>query len=193
MLLVLLALILAVVVCDVAVESALADGTSFVAAGQQLATGLDPAVVTLGIAGASTVAGILLVTAIGAVRRRERTDRLHAVRDEVSQAQAGLEARRQMIEGRLGELQRNHDELLAKRDELLGEVERLRARHAELEDRVRERHREIAAARRALGELTVESAGAEATMSSDAAPSEASEELTVVPDVAGTTGEQPRH
>jgi DNA repair exonuclease SbcCD ATPase subunit len=183
MLLVFLALILAAVVADVAVESALADGTSLVAAGQELASGLDPAVVTLGIAGASALAGIALVRAIGSVRRRERSTRLHALHDEVSQAQAALEARRQMIESRLGDLQRNHDEVLARRDELLTEVERLRERRAELEERVRERHREIAAARRELGGITVESAAAEAAAARPSA-SEPPDELTVVPDVA---------
>ena len=191
MLLIFLALILAAVVADVAVESALADGTSFVAVGQEIASGLDPTVVTLSIAGASTLAGIALVGAIGSVRRRERGTHLHTLHDEVSQAQAALEARRQMIESRLGDLQRNHDEVLAKRDELLSEVNRLRVRHGELEERVRERHREIAEARRELGGLTVESAAAEAAAGFAQSPSELPDDLTVVPDVAESR-EQPR-
>jgi chromosome segregation ATPase len=178
--LVLLALLLSAVVADVAIESAFADGTSIVAAGQDLATGLDPDVVILSIAGAAALAAVLLTGAIGRSRRRRSGASLGERREEISQAAASLEARRLMIEGRLDELQRNHDELLQKRDELLSEVERLRVRHDELEVSVRERHREIAAARRELGDLTVARVTGEP----------ASGDLTVVPDVE--TSEPPR-
>jgi predicted nuclease with TOPRIM domain len=185
MFLVILALLLVAVVADVAVESALADGTSLVAAGQDLVTGLEPELVTLSIAAAAAVAGALLASAIGRVRRRRRGVHLTERREEISQAEASLEARRQMIESRLDELQRNHDEVLVKRDELLSEVERLRVRHDELEERVRERHREIATARRELADIRVAS-------TTDATSGEPADDLTVVPDVAEQASEPPR-
>ena len=179
---VILALVITAIVADVAVESAFADGTSFVAAGQDLATGIDPAIVILAIAGASAFAAMLLVGSLGRLRRRARSVNLSAQREEVSQAEAALESRRLMIEGRLDELQRNHDEVLAKRDELLGEVERLRVRHDELEQQVRERHREISAARHELEGLEAAAVAGE-TEEAD---------LTVVPDVAETSADRPR-
>jgi len=186
MFLVILALLLTAVVVDVAVESAFADGASFVAGGQDLATGLDPAIVTLGIAAAAALAAVLLVAAIAKVRRRNRSETITARREEVSQAEAALEARRQMIESRLDELQLNHDELLVKRDELLSEVERLRIRNDELADAVRERHREIGAARRELADITVTSA-------TEPSANGSADDVTVVPDVAEHATEPPRH
>ena len=182
MLLVLLALLLAAAVADVAVESALGDGTSLIGAGQELATGLDPEIVILSIAGASALAGMLFAGAIA--RRRTRGGSVDVVgrKEEISQAEASLEARRLMLDGRLDELQRNHDELLAKRDELLVEVERLRARHEELDQQVRERHRELATARRELADTTV----------ARSSTVETSDDLTVVPDVVDHV-EPPRH
>jgi hypothetical protein len=185
---VLLALVASAVVADVAIESAFADGTSIVAVGQDLVTGLDPEIVILSIAAAAALAAVLLTSAIGRARRRNRGGGLVERKEEISQAAASLEARRLMIEGRLDDLQRNHDELLAKRDELLTDVERLRGRHDELEHDVRERHREIATARRELGDLTV------ARVTGDAGPrDEASDHVTVVPDVAEQVSEPPRH
>lgn len=182
MFLVILALLVTAAVADVAVESALADGTAFVAGGRELATGLDPEIVTLSIAAAMALAGILLVVTIGAYRRRHRTIRYTTRKEELSQAEAALEARRQLIEGRLDELQRNHDSLLRRRDELLDEIEHLKERHEELEERVRERHRDIAAARKALDEIdTVVDVTAEPD-----------EDLTVVPDVEASDTE-PQH
>ena len=182
MFLVILALVVTAIVADVAVESAFADGTSFVGAGQDLATGIDPEIVILAIAGASAFAAILLVGSLGRLRRRGRRVDLSTQREELSQAEAALESRRLMIEGRLDELQRNHDEVLAKRDELLREVERLRARDDELERQVRERHREISAARRELEALEVAAGGGESEQ----------DDLTVVPDIADTGADRPR-
>jgi hypothetical protein len=189
MLLVLLALLVAAAVADIAVESAFADGTSLVGAGQDLATGLEPEIVILAIAGASAIAGILLTAAVARRRRRGGSADVVDRKEEISQAEASLEARRLMLDGRLDELQRNHDELLAKRDELLAEVERLRIRHDELGTLVRERHRELATARRELADLTVARSSSVDTTSDD---------LTVVPDVvmpdvAENGSEPPRH
>jgi hypothetical protein len=186
---VLLALVVAAVVADVAIESAFADGTSIVAAGQDLVTGLDREIVILSIAAAAALAAIFLTTAIGLARRRRSRVGLVERKEEISHAAASLEARRLMIEGRLDELQRNHDELLAKRDGLLSEVERLRVRHDELEHDVRERHREVAAARREVGDLTV------ARVTGAAGPHDetSDDDLTVVPDVAEHVSEPPRH
>ncbi|HSL11737.1 MAG TPA: hypothetical protein VLA82_10535 [Actinomycetota bacterium] len=181
MLLVLLALLVVAAVADVAVESAFADGTSIVAAGQELAAGLEPEIVILSIAGASALAGILLAATIARRRRRDRSVDVVGRKEEISRAEASLEARRLMLDGRLDELQRNHDDLLARRDDLLTEVERLRHRREELADEVRDRHRELAVARR---ELADPSAGTSAGTP---------DRLTVVPDVAERGSEPPRH
>jgi septal ring factor EnvC (AmiA/AmiB activator) len=141
----LLSLLLVALAADLAIETALADGSRLVMfAGTDLATGLALEQTMLIVVGAAVLATLVFTWSAMRIVRRRRTRSVQERSDLISHREAEFESRRRLVETRVGELQRSVEELTGKRDELVDELEQLRSRTAELDERIRAQHRELA-------------------------------------------------
>jgi septal ring factor EnvC (AmiA/AmiB activator) len=145
MFLLLVSLLLLALAADLAIETAIADGTRLVAfAGTDLATGLALEQTMLVVVGAAVLATLVFTWSAMTVVGRRRTRSAQERSDLISHREAEFESRRRLVETRVEELQRSVEELTGKRDELVDELEQLRSRTAELDERIRAQHRELA-------------------------------------------------
>ncbi len=147
-------------VVDVVIESAPSGGSTIQVSGRAFAVS-DPAHGIYLMAGLAASAALLLTAALASWRGRRRERRMAAELDErweqLSIDHAGVEARQQLLEWRVGELQTQADVLAGKRDELLEEMASVRQRTARLREAAREHKRALASGPggTADGELTI--------------------------------------
>lgn len=139
-----LSLVWTILVVDVVAETSDAGGRAIELFGATLATTRSStAIVVLAILAAS--AGMLLVTALAVLRGRwlERrfADDYDARYEQLSTSAAGWEARNGLIHWQIDDLREQQRQLLAKRDELLREMNAARQHTAELR-RVARRQKE---------------------------------------------------
>jgi hypothetical protein len=132
---------------DVVVESVAADGTAIRFFGHTLSEPTsDSATVTLVVLGA-TVGGIVAVgvmTLVENLQAKELGDEVRRRAEERSVSQARLVAQNDLLGFRIGELQRQHDDLLARRDRMLEELGRVAAKTKELRAEARLSEDELA-------------------------------------------------
>ncbi len=110
---------------DVAVESALNDDHTLRSFGRAFAT-VSPKAETIAIAGLAFTVGAVAIFGVSAGRRARRWHGLKDQTDrrwkEFTESHSGLEARNELLQWRVPELQRQVDELDRRRDEKLEEL-----------------------------------------------------------------------
>jgi hypothetical protein len=121
-------------VADVLIESSLSPGSVALFGRELFAPGITPA--TLIVAGLAASAGLAVAAAVAFARGRRLERRIAAELDEryreTATKAAGDVARAALVSWRVAELRTSLRELLARRDQLLTEMERARRRTDEL-------------------------------------------------------------
>lgn len=134
-----------IAVVDVIGESASSGGRTLSIFGNQIATGLSATVGVIAIAALACSAVVAIAFAwrfwrIGRIER-EIDSEVERRWSELSIRAAGMEARNNLLEWRVPILQTNVDELLEKRDELLGDLQHISERKRVLKEMVTELER----------------------------------------------------
>lgn len=136
-----------IVVTDVVAESARSGGRNISIFGHRIATGLGPALASWTIAALSCSAVVAIAFAwhfwrVGRLERQIDTE-IERRWNELSLRAAGMEARNNLLEWRVPILQSNVNELLGKRDELLGDLSHINERKRVLKEIIADMERSL--------------------------------------------------